>query len=801
MAEKKQDLSDISIKKWEALAEADRKKWKAVMSEGFFGLGKKKSMENITEEGKAQKMDRDISKKNLQFMSGIWKQSKITAGATKIVSNATSKFMSHWKLLLGLGIFLMPKEFWSKLQDGMFRIWNYLKSLDWKQIKKTIFDVLEMAVKGLAKIVSVLADQIFGKKSTRAEFEKQKIAGPRKNLFGADETQKQFDARIASMGSIKDDKFTANKFQGGLLGDNTNLADTILGFGTLALLLNPTGTLILGFQALKLAFTGLSALSALFAPAAGGVGILATTKIFLQAFAMGGILSPLAIVAALSTAIMDGIGGYFKRKEWGTSGFGSFLGGMFAGNKGWLGMFANMGKWAVAGAAIGFPFMGIGAVPGALIGAAIGAIFNLFGGKRMAQAFDNLGRVLMTFIQPILDAFQKLWEHIDYYLVEPLWGWIKPFGPRLKKKIKPLSDWFEGFGKMLMNSIDPLFIFLKKIVNFDFLSFFPEKVKNFFGLGEKKPDTEPPSDNTFGGTSESRLKEKEQKEIANLKKEIAEDEKQIAGKDYRTSYGRSRESRLESNLARLTELTGVTQKRKQSQGAPPTAIPTTPSTPHTMGPSGFGINFAKGQTRESSWTGQTAMTKNKMATLASMFNGGLRVTSGFRTKESGNEAMLKSKSDFSKTYSEQTRKGITDFGTPGSDERKAAIAQMRLNGFQSKHEHGNAIDFSYPTGYSKATFPQLKSDILSVFPGADLIKEKDHLHMSFSDKALPNQSGKNLQDLQNQNSILSGMGGGGGGTTVIAPTTNNNSSQSTTAVLANPTAEDSWWRKIDRLLD
>jgi hypothetical protein len=157
-------------------------------------------------------------------------------------------------------------------------------------------------------------------------------------------------------------------------------------------------------------------------------------------------------------------------------------------------------------------------------------------------------------------------------------------------------------------------------------------------------------------------------------------------------------------------------------------------------PAGFGINFAKGQTRESSWTGQTDMTKNKMATLASMFEGGIRVTSGFRTNERGDAAMLNSTSDFRKTYSKETLKGIKDIGAPNSEERKAAITQMRMNGFQSQHEHGNALDFSYPTGYSKTTFPQLKNDILSVFPGANLIQEKDHLHMSFSDKALPNQS-------------------------------------------------------------
>ena len=153
-----------------------------------------------------------------------------------------------------------------------------------------------------------------------------------------------------------------------------------------------------------------------------------------------------------------------------------------------------------------------------------------------------------------------------------------------------------------------------------------------------------------------------------------------------------------------------------------------------------GINFDPSQTRASSFLGQTDMTKDKMATLASMFKGGIRVTSGFRDTERSNEAMLNSGSDFRKTYKAKYLKGITDMGTPGSEERKAAITKMRANGFMSQHEHGNALDFSYPSGYSPATFPQLKNDILSVFPGANLIKEQDHLHMAFSDKALSDKA-------------------------------------------------------------
>ena len=64
-----------------------------------------------------------------------------------------------------------------------------------------------------------------------------------------------------------------------------------------------------------------------------------------------------------------------------------------------------------------------------------------------------------------------------------------------------------------------------------------------------------------------------------------------------------------------------------------------------------------------------------------------------------------------------------------------------------------------------------------------------------------NNTGQRLQTLSAQNVDAQRMGGGGGGTTIVAPQTTKVSQSSTTAVIQAPTAEDSWWRKIDRLLD
>jgi hypothetical protein len=124
-------------------------------------------------------------------------------------------------------------------------------------------------------------------------------------------------------------------------------------------------------------------------------------------------------------AIFDGFAGMLKSGDWKVSKISGFLGGFFAGNKGWIGMFANMGKWAVAGAALGFPFMGVGAIPGGIVGAILGAIFNLFGGKRMAQAFDNLGGIFKKLFGPLWDGL-KLFasDMFEWIIMKPI-RWIK----------------------------------------------------------------------------------------------------------------------------------------------------------------------------------------------------------------------------------------------------------------------------------------------------------------------------------------------------------------------------------------
>jgi hypothetical protein len=187
--------------------------------------------------------------------------------------------------------------------------------------------------------------------------------------------------------------------------------------------------------------TGIMSLFGGGGAAAGGIGLIGKLFLGVKAAALGGLASPLAIVGALAMAIFDGFTGLAMSGDWKVSKISGFLGGFFAGNKGWMGMFANMGKWAVAGAALGFPFGGIGAIPGGLVGAALGAIFNLIGGKRVAQAFDNLGGIFMKLWTPIWDALKMLWTDFRTYLIDPIANWLGNVWTSMT------DDWSKNWGK------------------------------------------------------------------------------------------------------------------------------------------------------------------------------------------------------------------------------------------------------------------------------------------------------------------------------------------------------------------
>jgi hypothetical protein len=169
-----------------------------------------------------------------------------------------------------------------------------------------------------------------------------------------------------------------------------------------------------------------------------------------------------------------------------------------------------------------------------------------------------------------------------------------------------------------------------------------------------------------------------------------------------------------------------------------------------------------GGTRAESFDKLNDSTKIKTNLLASIFErkGGLRVTSGYRTKDIGDDAMLHGANDLS-VYKSKWTNTLTPAeltGKEGSDARKRGIAKMRLAGFSSQHEHGNAIDFSWPEGYNK-NFSLIKEDIEATFPGAKLLKEKKHLHLAFNPKNDPKDIMDNFSNTHDNYLLAKNNGG------------------------------------------
>lgn len=102
-------------------------------------------------------------------------------------------------------------------------------------------------------------------------------------------------------------------------------------------------------------------------------------------------------------AAIDGIVGYFKAEEWGTTKIAGIIGGFFGGtfNNKILNVIGNMGKWALIGAGLGTVFPVVGTLIGGLIGAALGGILGWIGGENIAKFTDKSVKFLKDSIVSI----------------------------------------------------------------------------------------------------------------------------------------------------------------------------------------------------------------------------------------------------------------------------------------------------------------------------------------------------------------------------------------------------------------
>jgi len=141
-------------------------------------------------------------------------------------------------------------------------------------------------------------------------------------------------------------------------------------------------------------FTGAKETESIFKKALEFLGFDALLGGGALATLMGIASSPVVLVAGSVLALAtEGIMGYLKSGQWGVSSISAVIGGIFGGafdNK-LFNFFANMGTWAITGAAAGSVIPGVGTLFGGLIGALFGGVMGLFGGEKIAKWLDAVG--------------------------------------------------------------------------------------------------------------------------------------------------------------------------------------------------------------------------------------------------------------------------------------------------------------------------------------------------------------------------------------------------------------------------
>jgi hypothetical protein len=216
---------------------------------------------------------------------------------------------------------------------------------------------------------------------------------------------------------------------------------------------------------------------------------------------------------------------------------------------------------------------------------------------------------------------------------------------------------------------------------------------------------------------------------------------------------------------------------------------------YEMFKTGGPLRMVKSETRESSITGMNQSSRDKAGIVAGLFKGGVDMTSGWRSKKNNRQAMIdratalggdasgKGGYRLASRLSKEERNA-----PPGSKLREAAVDKLiAMPDFGGAHVHGNAMDIRYPEGFSKSNFSKLKDIIVGTLPGANVVAEKDHVHIGFNPAVAP----KSKTDMVNANQTLNNQlnGQNGGNTTIVnAPnnSVNHNGGGGSTTIAQNP---------------
>ena len=132
------------------------------------------------------------------------------------------------------------------------------------------------------------------------------------------------------------------------------------------------------------------------AVAAGAVGKTIAKVVGSTGLKLVGLAGTAVVMAGMDAAK----GWIYKHKQWNTSKTSAAVASAVAGtgDRGIVSAFANMGKWAAAGAAIGMIGGPPGMIAGGLIGAALGGVFAWIGGQKIANWIDDLSGYLSAAI-------------------------------------------------------------------------------------------------------------------------------------------------------------------------------------------------------------------------------------------------------------------------------------------------------------------------------------------------------------------------------------------------------------------